>query len=380
MSNQPKFTMTNESISIFSGGKMHTVQKGTGNFVALRNAIINEDWDAVPKNLTVAKALVEWVKGKFTLDGDTVSFEGNVLPRDLSKRITEMAANGESPEPLTKFWEKLQKNPSFRSVNQLWPFLNQKGIPFTKSGNFLAYKSVRMDYRDHHSGEFDNSPGRVNEMPRNKISDDPELACHDGFHVGALEYARSFGSGGRRIVICEIDPADVVCIPHDSSQQKMRVCKYKVIGNHNGQYMSDTVHEEDPADVNEGLDAGDMDPPDADGEVDDGQSPPDYVGGSEEDPPGYDLEKDPLLSDEERVEERKKKASAPPKSLKDGKGKGPLPQKPNAKLDPLKLDGLMEQSIDVLRKYAGKNLLITGASKIPGGKTALVAAILKIRK
>lgn len=367
MSDAPKYTMTNESISIFSGGKMHTVQKGTGNFLALRTAILNEDWDAVPKNLTVAKAVNEWIKDKFTLNGEAVCFEGNVLPRDLSKKITEMAASGESPEPLTKFWEKLQKNPSFRSVNQLWPFLNQKGIPLTKDGNFLAYKAVRSDYRDVHSGAYDNSPGRTNEMPRNQISDDPDVACHEGFHVGALEYARSFHSGGH-IVVCEIDPADVVCVPKDSSQRKMRVCKYKVIGNHNGQFMSDTVHEED------------LEPESVDIDVGDGAEETDTPAQDEADPPGYDLEKDPLLSDEERVEERKKKASATKGKSTDGKGKDPLPQKPNAKLDSLKLDGLMEQSIDTLRKYAGKNLFITGASKIPGGKAALVAAILKIRK
>jgi hypothetical protein len=40
---------------------------------------------------------------------------------------------------------------------------------------------------------------------------------------------------------------------------------------------------------------------------------------------------------------------------------------------------LMEQSIDTLRQYAGKGLQIVGASKIHGGKTALVAKILEVR-
>jgi hypothetical protein len=41
---------------------------------------------------------------------------------------------------------------------------------------------------------------------------------------------------------------------------------------------------------------------------------------------------------------------------------------------------LMEQSIDDLRKYASTHLKIVGASKLPGGKSALVSKILKARK
>jgi hypothetical protein len=41
---------------------------------------------------------------------------------------------------------------------------------------------------------------------------------------------------------------------------------------------------------------------------------------------------------------------------------------------------LMERGIDELRKYASGHLKIVGASKMSGGKTSLVAAILKARK
>lgn len=328
----PKYTMTNESISIYWDGKMHTVQKGTANFMALKKAINEENWDAIPKNLTIANSLNDYVKGKFSLTGGTLKFDGKDIPYDLGTRIKEMATKGEDPTPLFKFWEKLQKNPSYRSVHQLWGFLNQKGIPFTKDGNFLAYKSVRQDYRDHHSGQWTNKPGVINEMPRNQISDDPEVACHEGFHVGALEYAKTFGSNGR-IVVCEIDPANVVCVPHDHSQQKMRVCKYKVIGNHNGQFMDSTVHE----DTHDAKDS--------------------------------DLEKVEVKTTPEEKTEKSNvvRAKAPKK-------------KEYAKFDKMGLEGLMGCSLDELRQYAGKGLEITGASKIPGGKAALVAKILEARK
>jgi hypothetical protein len=50
-----------------------------------------------------------------------------------------------------------------------------------------------------------------------------------------------------------------------------------------------------------------------------------------------------------------------------------------AKLDKLDSRGLMQQSLEDLREYAGKGLSIVGASKIPGGKSALVSKILAVR-
>ena len=282
----------------------------------------------------MAKSLVEWAKGKFTYEGGEFRFNGEALPGDLESRCKAMATQGQDPTPLFKFWEKLQKNPSYRSVNQLWGFLQNGGHPLTKDGNFLAYKSVKSDYKDVHSGKFDNSPGQVNEMPRNQISDDPDLACHEGFHVGALDYARGFS--GARIVICEIDPADVVCVPKDSSQQKMRVCKYKVIGNHNGEKLSNTVYV------------------------------PDDGGSVDVDVDGDEAAEDADLAKRSHTKKESKKA-VPNGALATKFGK-------------LDLTGLMGQSIEDLRKYAAGALKIVGASKIPGGKTELCKKILEVRR
>lgn len=343
MGSAPPFTFTNESITIIWEGKANVVQKGSPNFVALRKAIMEENWDAVPKALTVAKSLKEWASGKFTVEGNTFSFNGSPLPSDLNSRVLKLATGNADPTPLLKFWERLQKNPSMRSVEQLWPFLEHRGIPITEDGCFLAYKGVRTDFKDAHSGKWDNSPGAINEMPRNQISDDPNHACHEGFHVGALEYAKSFSA---RVVVCKVDPENVVCVPYDSSQQKMRVCRYEVIGNHNGSHLPSTVY---TPDVNDRTpDEPEMDDPD------------------------YDAESDPLVESEEQMEKIVDESAKKEKKRPSKKG--------FSKLDKLDMEGLLEQSIDVLRKYAGKGLEIIGASKIPGGKVALVSKILEVRQ
>lgn len=381
------FTLTNESITVVFEGKPHVVQKGSPQFNALRKAIIAENWKAVPKNLTVAKSIKDWAKGKFTLKGDNFYFEGNVLPNNINSRIIQMATKGEDPTPLFKFWERLQKNPSMRSVEQLWPFLEHKGIPITKDGTFLAYKGVKDNFKDAHTGTVDNKPGTVNEMPRNQISDDPNHACHEGFHVGALRYAQSFS---QRVVVCEVDPENVVCVPYDSSQEKMRVCKYLVRGNHNGELLPSTTFNEDEVErVKKFITSKDEAPYDP--EKDFLAMPCDECGAKM--PAEYlDTEcsfhlVECSLYDEftPELEEEKKKPSKPMKG-KDKKKAHKAMKKAGKKLaasfDRLKkmtMADLMNESLDTLRDYAGKGLKIVGASKVPGGKTALVSVILKVR-
>ena len=45
-------------------------------------------------------------------------------------------------------------------------------------------------------------------------------------HFGGHEYASTFGP---RMVLVRVDPADLVCVPHDCSQGKVRVCRYWVV-------------------------------------------------------------------------------------------------------------------------------------------------------
>lgn len=336
----PSYTLTNETIMIVHKGKQHTIKRGAPNFAGLRRAILDELWGEVEKHFTVSSSLKEWAKGKYTVsvNGDALSFDGRALPPQLNARILQMATAGENPTPVLKFWERLQLNPSMRSIEQLWPFLDHKGIPLTDDGCFLAYKGVQQNWLDVHSGTFANKPGAVMKMPRNQISDDPNQACHVGFHVGALEYARSFGA---RTVICKVDPANVVCIPYDHSHQKMRVCEYEVIGEYGSQLPNTTYT------------------PDEDNEI----------------ATGGDLESDGVPSREEEDEL--------PDELPETKVDVKNDVKPKAKKKkwPAGLEDteLHTVSLEELRKYASKELKIVGAYKIPGGKTALISRIVAVR-
>lgn len=347
MTNTIKYTLTTESAVVIYNDRTYTVKEGSPNFNNLRNALKNQDWDKVPDYLTVTSSITQWSNSKFCIseNGD-VTFEGNEVPRDFGKRIVAMATNGEDPTPLFKFYERLQRNPSKRSVDQLWPFLSKTGIPITKDGCFLAYKGVSSDFMDKHTGTISNKPGTTVKLPRNSVSDDPKEACHFGLHVGAKKYAAGFGE---TVVICKVDPQHVVCVPYDHQQEKMRTCEYYVMGI-DGQNLPDTVFDEE--DIPEASEKNNDE-----SEIDD--------------------------VDEEEVAEVVKVTKV--KSEKEGKPAATVTTRTKPKKKAFeafkKLDtgDLMKKSIEDLRKYATYGLEIIGASKIPGGKTALVKKILKAR-
>ena len=242
MSQNHTAIISGESITIFLDGEAYTVKRGDANFTAALLAVGEERWEDVPALVSRGFLLAKWAQGDFDFRDGLMYHKDFPLPHQLNERMIKMAKDGESPGHLLKFWALLQENPSKRSVAQLYTFLSHQSIPIDEDGYLLAYKSVRRNYRDHHSGKYDDSPGAKPEMPRNQVDDDPRSSCSDGFHLGALAYAKGFGGETTsRLMVCRVSPADVVSIPIDSSCQKMRVCKYEVLG-HYGEALPSTIY------------------------------------------------------------------------------------------------------------------------------------------
>lgn len=148
----------------------------------------------------------------------------------LGKRIIQWAKDGFPFEPLLKFHRKLLKNPSTQSAAELYLFLEANMIPITAEGNFVAYKKVTTvgkNLMDSHSRTINNNVGNIVSIPREQVNPDRNQTCSYGLHVGAWEYVNSFS--GDTVIEVEVEPQDVVTVPPDYNQQKMRVCKYKVL-------------------------------------------------------------------------------------------------------------------------------------------------------
>lgn len=221
------FIIQGSNIVVFSGGVPTTVDASHLNYAKLLEALKNQDWDAIPGLLTVKKAIETFSFGSVTFDGETVMFKGKPMQNALSTRMIKMFKDGFPITHLIKFMDRLAANPSYRAVTELYGFLDANSLPITDDGCFLAYKRIREDYTDCHTGTMDNSVGQVVEMPRNEVNDDKDQTCSAGLHFCGYTYLSSFG--GARLVVVKIDPADVVSIPSDYNNQKGRTCKFTVV-------------------------------------------------------------------------------------------------------------------------------------------------------
>ena len=225
------FIMQGNSITVVIGSKPHTISKSHITFQKVLDAIKAQDWNLVKDIIEPVKVVLNYGKGNVSVQGEELFWKGKPMHNALTTRMIAMLQDGFPVEPLVNFMENLMTNPSKRAVTELYGFLEKNSLPITPDGCFLAYKKVRNDFLDIHSGTMDNSVGKIVEMERNEVDDNKDQTCSTGLHFCSQDYLPHFGNGyDSRVVILKINPADVVSIPSDYNNAKGRACRYEVVG------------------------------------------------------------------------------------------------------------------------------------------------------
>lgn len=229
MSTPIPYLVQGKNIILVIDGRSHTVSKDTHiSYLKIVDALKSQDWDALRDLVEPKKAIVNFGKGYVSIDGDKVLWKGRPFHNALATRMIEMYQDGFPIDPMIRLMENLMENPSKRSVDQFYGFLEKNKLPITEDGHFLAFKKVRDDYLDIHSASIDNSIGQVVEMDRNLVDDNPDSHCSTGLHFCSESYLPHFG-GNSPVMILKINPADVVSIPNDYNGAKGRCSKYVVV-------------------------------------------------------------------------------------------------------------------------------------------------------
>jgi hypothetical protein len=238
------FIRTPGGLHISLNGKIQTLAKTDSIYGAVvaalaRGAADDEILKILSAELIRLEKATQVAPDIVLKDGDLL-YKGEAIAGTLGTRMQEMLNEGFSLKPMSAMLANLMLNPSNKVVTRLYEFLEKGKNPLTEDGHFLAYKAVRPDFKDIHSAKFDNSVGQVLSMPRNRVDERDEVTCSDGFHVCSFEYLPHFSHAGGHVMICKVSPADVVSIPTDYGNTKMRVCRYEVVGEYEGYYTERT--------------------------------------------------------------------------------------------------------------------------------------------
>lgn len=254
------------NITVFVKGGTPLVAHSThANYEEIVKRVVLNDMTAVDL-FDVAQTAV----AKFERLGDTVTTANGRLYHDgvevnnaLAEQVVRFLNEGvDDWKPLVAFFENVQANPVEHSREQLYGWLAGEDFTITSEGLIVGYKGVTDRdgklFSIHHgtaivdgevmTGAIPNEVGSIIEMPRDQVTHDPAIACHQGLHVGTYNYAKNFG---RVVLEVHVNPRDVVSVPADHSQQKMRVCRYTVIKKHEGEkYEAAVLPVEEESDAN----------------------------------------------------------------------------------------------------------------------------------
>ena len=259
MTSNLRFVLTANSITIMLGARPYSIASTDTVYpkvVELVKAGATED--DILAVINAAQAAIEkatQITPRIAIRGGVVTYDGQAVDNSLTTRMLAMLEEGFDLVPMARFLENLMANPSYRAVTELYSFLEKGGMPITPDGYFMAYKAVRADFKDIHSGTFDNSIGQVCSMPRNAVDDDRDRTCSAGLHFCSFAYLPHFAHANGHVMLLKINPADVVSIPADYNDTKGRCARYEVVGEYegyykeNGPYFTSSVY--DPATGNQ---------------------------------------------------------------------------------------------------------------------------------
>lgn len=252
---KPPYIVTANGISIVWDGKPYNIGSDNPNFASLKKVLLDADYEHVPEYLDVEKRIEDFSSGNLHVKNGEVFYGSYRLHGVVVDKLLQFLKQGmKDAEPIVNFINKLMANPSNNSVEQLYTFLSYKLLPLTEDGNVIGYKGVQDDYYSHSGnkntivlqgavsecGRILNKVGETIEVARRSVDDNKDNCCSHGLHVGSYDYARDWAGDAGRLLMVEFDPADAVSVPTDCSFQKLRVCKYKIIGEVPIEKKSDT--------------------------------------------------------------------------------------------------------------------------------------------
>jgi hypothetical protein len=235
-----KYIIANDgNVTAVVSGQTYCFGKSHPNYSKLVGHLKTNNVEHFEACYDIVSHINAYCEGYVNCEHGSLSWDGIKMPNMFTNTIIDMVKQGFPFEPMLNFLDNISQNPSDHAIVELFDFMENKHMPITMDGHFLAYKAVRSDYKDIYSGKFDNSVGSICQVPRQSVDNNRDNGCGTGLHVGAIDYAKSYGGidldndggsdDGNHLMICKVNPKDVVSVPNDHKFQKLRTCRYEVV-------------------------------------------------------------------------------------------------------------------------------------------------------
>lgn len=246
------YITSNGSVTIFLRNvpRQFSLSSAQGEkiFEALKNPehTAEEIAELADVKLYVAKVTL----GRVTVcDDDQFRIDGRVVDYGLRNILLKTLLSKADPTYLTQFLEHVDMNPNKGIAEHVYRFIEKGNMPITPDGCFLAFKRVREDFSSFHSGQEDVSitdletkenvvqRGHISHrvgtelvMIRDACDDNRFQTCSVGLHACSHSYLPHYCSSRGRVMIVKINPRDVVAVPNDYNDAKLRCCRLQVVG------------------------------------------------------------------------------------------------------------------------------------------------------
>ena len=138
-------------------GAIHTIDATHPNYSKALQSVKESDWNGFLDAVDLTRKVKDFIlNDNIKIEGGVINYKGEIVHNTLTKRVIDFMQQDLPFSPLLRFLENLMENSSKRAVDELYDFLDIGELPITEDGHFLAFKNVRSDFKDIHSGTFDN--------------------------------------------------------------------------------------------------------------------------------------------------------------------------------------------------------------------------------
>jgi hypothetical protein len=237
------YIVTDNSIAIFAGAKPFVARKEHPSYQKIKNLVKAQKFEEATKLFDIGNSISNQSNGKITIKNNNIYWNEKPLHNYVASRILALLKEGFDTKPVINFLEDLyNNNPLVKQdnnhylVNDLFKFLEANDLPWCPDGSFLAWKRVRKDGFDIHSGTIQYKVGEIIEESFDRVDKNRDNHCSVGLHFASAAYYKRSNFGENtdyKTLLVKIMPSWVCSIPSDYGNSKGRAYKMFVYAEYN---------------------------------------------------------------------------------------------------------------------------------------------------